>query len=67
MKVIVSRAFKFAIDHRFVNGIDRSPTFGVTLGREEEKKPEILNIDEIRKLLNEAKRLESPWPPRVER
>ncbi|OQW49794.1 MAG: hypothetical protein A4S09_03295 [Proteobacteria bacterium SG_bin7] len=63
VKIIINRAFTYAIDHRVVQGVDRSPTFGISLGREEEKKPEILNIDQIRKLLSEAKRLGSPWLP----
>ena len=63
LKGIISRAFKFAIDSRLISGVNQSPTFGVNLRREEEKKPEILNIDQIRKLLSEAKRLDNPWLP----
>lgn len=63
VKVIVNRAFTYGIDHRVVTGVDRSPAFGVSLGREEEKKPEILNIDQLRELLSTAKRLNHPWYP----
>lgn len=63
VKVIVNRAFTYGIDHRIVTGVERSPAFGVSLGREEEKKPEILNIDQLRELLATAKRLEHPWYP----
>ncbi|MBS1983069.1 MAG: site-specific integrase [Bdellovibrionales bacterium] len=62
-KAIINRVFEHGIDHRIIRGIDRSPARGIYLGRDEEKKPEILNILEIRKLLNEAKRHEHPWYP----
>lgn len=63
LKVIINRAFTYGIDHRIIKGVDRSPAFGVSLGREEEKKPEILNIGELRYLLSEAKRLDHKWFP----
>ena len=63
VKVIINRAFTYGLDHRVIKDVDRSPTFGISLGREEEKKPEILNIDQIKTLLREAKRLKSPWLP----
>ena len=63
MKVIINRAFTYGIDHRIVTGIDRSPSFGLSLGREEEKKPEILNIDQLRDLLQKAKSLSHDWYP----
>lgn len=63
VKVIINRAFTYGMDHRVVQGVDRSPTFGISLGREEEKKPEILNIDQIKKLLSEARRFENAWLP----
>lgn len=63
VKVIINRAFTYGIDHRVVKGVDRSPSFGLSLGREEEKKPEILNIDQLRDLLQKAKLMEHPWFP----
>ncbi|MGE4232028.1 MAG: tyrosine-type recombinase/integrase [Bacteriovoracia bacterium] len=63
IKVIINRVFMFGIESGLVREIDRSPTFGIRLGRQEEKKPEILTIGEIRKLLEEAKALNYPWYP----
>lgn len=63
VKVIINRAFTYGMDHRVISGVERSPTFGVSLGREEEKKPEILNIDQLRDLLSKAKRLKHDWYP----
>ncbi len=61
MKVIINRVFVFGIEYRLVHGIDRSPTIGITFKRTEEKKPEILTIGEIRRLLSEARQLNHPW------
>lgn len=63
VKVIINRAFTYGIDHRVISGVERSPAFGVSLGREEEKKPEILNIDQLRALLKCAHDLSHPWYP----
>lgn len=63
VKVIINRAFTYGMDHRIISGVERSPTFGVSLGREEEKKPEILNIDQLRDLLTKAKQLGHAWYP----
>lgn len=63
IKVIINRIFVFGIDHRLIGGIDRSPAHGISLGRDEEKKPEILTLGEIRKLLQEARRMNHEWFP----
>ena len=63
VKVILNRVFLFGIENRLIKGMERSPTFGISLGREEEKKPEILKIDEIKRLLENASKLNHPWYP----
>lgn len=63
MKVIMNRVFLFGIERRLIKGLDRSPTFGISLARDEETKPEILTVMEIRKLLDSARRLEHSWYP----
>jgi len=63
MRAVVNRVFLFGIDYGLIKGVARSPAQGIRLGRREEKKPEILSITEIRRLLEEAKRLEHPWYP----
>lgn len=63
VKVIINRAFTYGIDYRVIKGVERSPSFGLSLGREEEKKPEILNIDQLRELLQRAKALGHAWYP----
>lgn len=63
IKAVINRVFTYGVDHRVIKGVERSPASGISLGREEEKKPEILNIGEIRKLLSESKKLNHPWYP----
>lgn len=60
-KVILNRIFIFGIDYRLIRGLERSPAHGISLGREEEKMPEILKIEEIKRLLHEARELDHPW------
>lgn len=63
MKVVIGRVFTFGIEHGLIRGPLQSPTMGIQLGREEEKKPEILTLTEIRRLLQEARHLDHPWYP----
>jgi len=60
-KNMLNRIFLFGQERRMIKGMDKTPVFGVQIGRPEEKRPEILTISEIRKLLSAAKTLESPW------
>jgi integrase len=63
VKVIINRPFVFGMEHGLIRGLDKSPAFGISLGRQEQKKPEILTIQEIRKLLEAARNLSHPWYP----
>lgn len=56
--------YRWAILKKLVTGIESLPSEGFRTHRKvEEKKPQILKLDEIRKLLEAARRLESPWYP----
>ncbi len=61
MKMLLNRVFTFGIENSLIKGIDRSPTIGIQLGREESKKPEILTITEIKTLIQAAKQMNHPW------
>lgn len=61
MKTILNRIFTFGVDFSLIKGMDRSPTAGVYLGRDENKKPEILTIDQIKQLLETARQVKHPW------
>ncbi|RYZ88749.1 MAG: hypothetical protein EOP06_10440, partial [Proteobacteria bacterium] len=57
----IKKVFEFGIMHRHVQGMDRSPTTGVTIKSRKRMRTEILNADEIKKLLKYAKEYERPW------
>lgn len=59
----INRVFIWAIDEDLVDGIDRSPTWGINTSRKSERVPTILNKEEIFKLLEIAKAQNSPWYP----
>ena len=61
MRNMVNRIFLFGIENRFINGVNQSPAIGIQVSRREEKKPEILTIGEVKKLLAEARRGNHPW------
>lgn len=61
MKNMLGQIFMFGMERRLIKDMDRSPTFGVQLGKREEKKPEILTLAEIRKLLSSAKEFKHAW------
>ena len=63
VKVVMNRIFNYGIENRLIGGIDRSPAHGIRLGKDAEKKPEILTLAEIRKLLLSARELDHPWYP----
>lgn len=58
---LLGRIFQFGIEQRLIRGMDKPPTFGVPLGKPEEKRPEILTLAEIRKLLFSAKEMNHSW------
>jgi integrase len=64
VKHTVNVVYTWGVEQRFIRGVHGCPMTGLKLTRKEaEKAPEILTIEEIRKLLCEAKRLDHPWYP----
>jgi integrase len=64
VKYTINVVFAWGIEQRLILGVHESPVQGLKLSSpKEEKVPDILTIDEIRKLLLEAKRCEHPWYP----
>lgn len=64
VKAGINHVFTWAIEERILRGLEESPASGVNVAQEkEEKLPEVLNLDQIRRLLLEAKRLDHPWYP----
>ncbi len=64
LKYTVNVVYKWGIEERLIVGAHTSPVEGLQLAKSvEEKAPDILTIEEIRKLLQEAKNLAHPWYP----
>jgi integrase len=57
----IKKVFEFGIVHRHVSGADRSPTIGVTIKSRKRMRTEVLNEDEIKKLLKYARQYEPNW------
>lgn len=47
--------YNWAIEERMFKGVHHNPVFGLKITVKQDKRPEILKIDEIKKLLYEAK------------
>ncbi|MGE4234146.1 MAG: tyrosine-type recombinase/integrase [Bacteriovoracia bacterium] len=63
IKHTINVVYKWAIDERLLS-VGVSPVEGLKIdGPSNERVPDILTLDEIRKLLLEARRLEHPWYP----
>ncbi len=64
VKSVINQVYNWGIEERLIPGVFDSPVAGVQVKKEkEEKLPEILNLEQIKTLLLEAKRLEHPWYP----
>jgi len=62
VKYMVNVVFKWGIEERLITGGNSTPVEGLKLTHEtHEKIPDILTIEEIRRLLQEARNLDHPW------
>lgn len=59
----INHIFKWAIMTGRIKGLRESPGFGISVKRDEEKKPEIFTISQIKKLLEFAKAYDHAWYP----
>lgn len=62
-KSMINNVFKWGIEEGYLFTTTRSPAVGIALEKQEEKKPEILTLEQTRKFLNAAKQLKHPWYP----
>jgi integrase len=63
VKNTVNVVYNFGIEEGRIKGVNQSPVHGIKLHNKTEKVPDILTLDEIKKLLAQAKRLDHPWYP----
>ena len=61
LKQILKSIFDYGIQSGMLPMMQRSPTFEVMLKRDEEKKPEILTLDEIQRLIQKAYESNHEW------
>ena len=63
VKNTVNVVYNFGIEEGIIKGVHQSPVYGIKLHQKQEKVPDILSLEEIKKFLHEAKRQEHPWYP----
>lgn len=63
VKNAINSAFTWGIENGWIKGLVQSPATGIKIGRSEEKKPEILTLNEVKKLLDAAQIYKHPWYP----
>ena len=59
----INTIFNFGIEERMIRNHTHSPLHGLELKKTEEAVPEILTLSEIKRFLEVAKDLDSPWYP----
>ncbi len=62
-KSMINNVYKWGFEEGYLHSTKFSPTVGIQLERREEKKPEILTLQQTREFLNAARTLEHPWYP----
>jgi integrase len=63
VKNIVNKVYDWGIEFGYIVGLRTSPLKGLLIDKGEEKPPEILSLDEIKRLLTAAKALNHHWYP----
>lgn len=64
VKYAFNSIYSWGMEENLIKGIDRSPSFGITVNRKGSiKRKEVLNRDEVMKLLQAAQNLAHPWYP----
>lgn len=63
VKNAIHQCFIWGIENERIRGVTQSPAVGIKISREEERKPDILTLTEIKTLLKGARDLEHPWYP----
>ena len=61
VKNTINMIYNWAIEEKMVKGVHNSPVFGIKISVKQDKRPEILKIDEIKNLLYQAKAQDHDW------
>lgn len=63
LKNTINMIFNWGIESKIIRGVTHSPVFGLKIVLKEDKKPEILKLEETRRLLIEARERRNSWYP----
>jgi integrase len=63
VKHTVNVVYNYGIEEGLIKGVKNSPVHGIKLHQKSERVPDILTLDEIKKLLRFAKEMKHPWYP----
>ena len=63
VKNIINKVYDWGIEFSFIIGNNTSPLKGLLIDKGEEKAPDILSLEEIKKLLTAAKAVDHHWYP----
>jgi len=63
LKNTINMIFNWGIESKIIRGVTHSPVFGLKIVLKEDKKPEILKLEELRLLLREARQRNHSWYP----
>jgi integrase len=63
VKNSINMIFNWGIESKVIRGVTQSPVFGLKIVLKEDKKPEVLKLEELRLLRREARERNHPWYP----
>ena len=61
LKNTINMIYNWAIEERLIRGVHHSPVFGIKISIKQDRRPEILKMDEIKNLLYQAKAQGHGW------
>lgn len=63
LKNTINMIYNWGIENKYIRNVTQSPVYGLKITLKEERRQEILKVEEIRKLLHEARESQSKWFP----
>lgn len=61
IKNAVNTVYLFGIQEQVIQGVHHSPVYGIPLDKTSDKLPEILKVEEVKRLLEFSKKANHPW------
>jgi integrase len=63
VKNIINKVYEWGMEFGYISGVKNSPLKGITIDKGEEKVPDILSLEEIKKFLTAANAVGHQWYP----